>query len=63
VVANASTAKERKPSPGLEGVNDFDAVLPVGPLTAQKESPAPLTWERAYIDDDETLPPAWTGIY
>ena len=43
VEADASTAKARKPSPGLEGVNDFDAVLPVGPLVALKESPVPPT--------------------
>ncbi len=73
VVADASTAKARRPSPGLEGVNDFDAVLPMDPLVALEESPAPPTRDRAYIelmsplpgvmgagrllDDDEALPP------
>ncbi len=68
-VADASKAKARKPSPGLEGVDDFDVVLPVDPLVALAESPAPLTWYRANIelmtplcsgrllDDDEALPP------
>jgi hypothetical protein len=56
VVADASTAKARKPSPGLEAVNDFDAVLPVGPLVALKESPAPPTWERTYIELMSPLP-------
>jgi hypothetical protein len=57
----------------LEGVNDFDVVLPVDPLDALAESPAPLTWDRVNIelmsplpevmgagrllDDDEALPP------
>ena len=70
-VADASKAKVRKPSLGLEGVSDFDAVLPVEPLVPLAESPTPLTWDRAYIelmsplpvgtgrllDDDEALPP------
>jgi hypothetical protein len=43
VVADASTEKARRPSPGLEGVNDFDAVLPMDPLVALEESPAPPT--------------------
>ena len=49
-VGDASKAKARKPSPGLEVVNDFDAVLPVDPLVVLFESPAPLTWDRANIE-------------
>ena len=56
MVADASTAKARKPSTGLEGVNDFDAVLPVGPLVALKESPASSTWDRTYIELMSPLP-------
>jgi hypothetical protein len=37
--ADASTAKARRPSPGLEGVNDFDAVILMDPLVALEESP------------------------
>jgi hypothetical protein len=55
-VADASTAKARKSSPGLEGVNDFNAVLPVGHLVALVESPVPLTWDKAYIDLMSSLP-------
>ena len=47
-LADASKAKARKPSPGLEGVSDFDAVLPVDPLVTLAESPTPLTWDKAY---------------
>ncbi len=36
---DASTAKARRPSPGLEGVNDFDAVILMDPLVALEESP------------------------
>ena len=43
VGADASTVKAHRSSPGLEGVNDFDAVLSVGPLVALEESPAPST--------------------
>ena len=32
------------------------AVLPVGPLVALAESPAPLTWDRAYIELMSPLP-------
>ena len=46
MVADASIAKARNPSPDLEGENDFAAVLPVGPLVALAESPTPLTWDR-----------------
>ena len=54
--ADASTAKAHRPSPGLEGVNDFDAVLHVGPLVALVESPAPPTWDSAYIELMSPLP-------
>ena len=50
MVADASTAKARNPSPGLEDVNDFAAVLPIGPLAALVESPTSLKWDRAYIE-------------
>jgi hypothetical protein len=43
VVADASKAKARNPSPGLEGVNDFTAVLPIGRMVALAESSTPLT--------------------
>ena len=60
-VADASKAKARKPSPGLEGVNDFDVMLPVDPLVALAESPAPLTWDRVNIELMSPLPGVMGG--
>ena len=47
--ADASIAKERRPSPGLEGVNDFDVVLPVGPLVALE-----ALWLRPQLETGRT---------
>ena len=44
-----SSAKARKPSPGFEGMNGLIVVLPVNPRVATGESPAPWTWDKAYI--------------
>ncbi len=68
-VTNALSAKERKPSPGLEGVK----VLPSGPWFAAGVSTAPLLPDEAYmglvlpmpgdmgarglVNDDDALPP------
>ena len=60
-VADASKAKARKQSPGLEGVIDFDVVLPVDSLVALAESPAPLTWDRANIELMSPLPGVMGG--